>query len=194
MQQVRLGQLLLDAGLIDQRRLDEALREQKRGGGKLGEVLVRLRMVPETALNQVLARQLNLPTVELDALPGVPDEVLARVPAATAHALEVLPLELLEGGRVLAVATCDVLRGPRLDELRRVSSAWVVPRLCGAMALQRALSRYYGPPSPMEPAPLRKVFPRAAEIPLDRELHALIELLVEKGLVSEDELLRKVGK
>lgn len=185
----RLGQLLVDAKALEPSGLEAALREQKRSGGKLGQVLLKLELVKEPQLVTALAAQLNLPVAESALLAHVAPEVLARVSAAVAHELQVLPLELLESGRVLAVATVDELRGAQLERLREVSQSWIVPRLCGPRTLAEGLERWYGPPprKAVEPPPAARPEPT-------RRLDALVELLIEKGLVSDEELRRKTGE
>ena len=62
---VRLGELLVRAGLITARQLDEALAEQRRVGKRLGSVLVELGLVSETQVTQILSQQLSVPWVSL---------------------------------------------------------------------------------------------------------------------------------
>lgn len=186
---VRLGQLLIDAKLLDAPGLEAALVEQKRHGGKLGEVLIRLGRVSEPQLVEALAAQLGLPVARPELLQRASPEVLARVPARLAHELSVLPLELVEADRVLAVATAEELRGLRLERLREASGCWIVPRLCGPNALAAALVRHYGPPPPAVSEPVPAKSPEPA-----RRLEALVQLLIEKGLVSDEELRRKTSE
>ncbi|HEX7672214.1 MAG TPA: hypothetical protein VF395_21610, partial [Polyangiaceae bacterium] len=62
---VRLGELLVRAGLITSTQLEEALAEQQRIGGRLGGLLVESGLVTETQVTQILSQQLSVPWVSL---------------------------------------------------------------------------------------------------------------------------------
>jgi hypothetical protein len=210
----RLGQLLVQAGALQACDLERGLREHRRTGGKLGEVLVRLSLVTELQVTEALARQLNLPVEPLEVLPPFDPAILARIPAELAHAASVLPLELTEEGRVLVVATDGPLRGERLEQVRSSARCWVVPRLSPESALRRALQAAYGPRAPsgpterianvknVQPVPDAETERGGQVVPLSRghgttdligvpqhpEVRALVELLLERGLLSASDV------
>src|SRR5450631_2220221 len=62
---VRLGELLVRAGLISADQLEEALTEQRRVGKRLGSLLVESGLVSETQVTQILSQQLSVPWVSL---------------------------------------------------------------------------------------------------------------------------------
>jgi MSHA biogenesis protein MshE len=62
---VRLGDLLLEHKVLSEEQLQTALAEQKRTGRKLGRVLADLKLVPEAALQDLLAQHLQIPFVDL---------------------------------------------------------------------------------------------------------------------------------
>ncbi|WP_376690402.1 GspE/PulE family protein [Wenzhouxiangella sp. EGI_FJ10409] len=64
-QKIRLGDLLVKHKIISERQLEDALREQKRSGHKLGRVLVQLGHVTEDDLLDFLGRQLDIPVIDL---------------------------------------------------------------------------------------------------------------------------------
>ncbi len=63
MSKARLGDLLLEANLIDEVQLRIALEEQKRRGTKFGSTLIALNFIDETVLSAFLSRQLDMPCV-----------------------------------------------------------------------------------------------------------------------------------
>jgi len=65
----RLGDLLVESGLIDDDQLSQALAIQAREGGKLGEVLVRQLIVTEDQLAAALAGQKGYEHVVLAKYP-----------------------------------------------------------------------------------------------------------------------------
>ena len=62
---IRLGDLLVQNGIITEDQLMTALAEQKRCGRKLGKMLVELRYVEELQLLEFLSRQLQIPFIDL---------------------------------------------------------------------------------------------------------------------------------
>ena len=63
---IRFGELLLSKGLLNRRELTEALNEQRNRGGRLGEILVKLKMVSDEDVRCALAEHLATERVHLD--------------------------------------------------------------------------------------------------------------------------------
>ena len=136
----KLGEILVDAGVLALDQLRAALVEQRRWGGPLGRILVDKGYVPEEVMVQALSRQLKLPSVNLDAFqvdPSVRDLVTAEF--AENHG--VIPLEVQ--GKFLDVAMSDPTNGGVVDELRIRTRLNVRSYLCGPKAMDRALARIY---------------------------------------------------
>lgn len=110
----RLGSLLVKERVISQAQLAQALAVQRRSGGLLGQILVRMECIDESALVETLARQFKLPFVPVGSLR--PDRSLRRVLNAT-YALThgVVPVAL--AGRRLTVAIADPTYTKPVDEL-----------------------------------------------------------------------------
>jgi len=87
----KLGEVLVEAGIIDEMQLAAALREQRRWGRRLGVTLVKMGMVDEGHLVRALARQLDLPIVRLTGR-RIAEDVIALVPGRTASKHGVIPL------------------------------------------------------------------------------------------------------
>ncbi|RME21923.1 MAG: type II secretion system protein GspE [Deltaproteobacteria bacterium] len=113
----RLGQQLLEAGLIDAAQLKEALDYQQVHGGRLGSILVTLGFLSEDDLNTELAKQLGLQVCGVESI-NPPAELLSRVPAALIRKHEVVPLSLQD--RHLVVGMVDPGNVQAIDELRFV--------------------------------------------------------------------------
>ncbi len=182
---MRLGQLLIDSDFLRPAQLDLALAEQRRTGGKLGDLLVRMGFVTERQVSLMLASQQGLGTVDLEAITEIDRRLLERFSTRDAHALKVVPLELLENERLLVVATADVPRGARLESMRETAGAWIVPRLATKSAISAALERFYGP-VPLETS--------NAAPTTSAEVKALVDLLAERGLLSWDEYLSRLRR
>lgn len=143
MAQIKLGELLIKANVLQESQLKAALAEQAKWGGKLGEILVRMSLVSEDILVRALSKQLNIPAVNLDAVQVLPAHVRSKIPAETARDFAVLPLQLRDDGRTLVVAVADPLNVRHLDELRAVTKCRIVPNVAGRTSIARAYARLY---------------------------------------------------
>ncbi len=143
MAQIKLGELLIKANVLQESQLKAALAEQAKWGGKLGEILVRMSLVSEDILVRALSKQLNIPAVNLDAVQVVPAHVRAKVPAQTARDFAVLPLQLRDDGKTLVLAVADPLNVRHLDELRAITKCRIVPNVAGRTSIARAYARLY---------------------------------------------------
>ncbi|MFY0570381.1 ATPase [Archangium lansingense] len=179
----RLGELLREDGLVDELQLRAALGFHNKWGVPLGQVVVDMGFCTAQQVLETLARQVRLPTVDLDA--EVLDPRLAEViPARVAEDYRVVPLRQ-EGPRdsVLVVATTAPAHPLALDEVARVSGkARVVTLLATDASISRAIDRLYHPHlldarRPVEPIPL----PEADEhLPLvtDRAEYLMLDRLM----------------
>lgn len=136
----RLGEMLLDARLIDEDGLRVALAEQKRHGGPLGRFFIELGLVTEDHLVQVLSKQLTMAVVDLSRIAVAP-AVLALVPGEFANNNGVLPFA--QPMKFLDVAMIDPTNQATIDALRVMTKLNIRPHLCGPRALEKAIGRLY---------------------------------------------------
>ena len=137
----RLGEILIQAGVLDEGKLRAALNEQRRWGGPLGRILVDMKLVSEEAMVQALSQQLNFPTVTLDQL-RIRNEVLDLLPAELAEQHSAIPFNVQ--GKFLDVAMADPTNLGIIDELRIRTRLNVRPYLAGPKSIERALAKHYG--------------------------------------------------
>jgi type IV pilus assembly protein PilB len=137
----KLGEILIEEGVLDESRLRAALIEQQRWGGPLGRLLVEMRLVEEHAMVGALSRQLHVPTVDLDSI-EVPQAVLDLVPGELAEQHSVMPFA--QPMKFLDLAMTDPTQLGIIDELQIRTRLNVRAFLAGPKAVERALSRYYG--------------------------------------------------
>ena len=117
-QTLRLGDWLLDRGLLTQTQLDLALREQKRKGRLLGEALTALGFVTQETLSQFLAQKTHTESVDLGRL-AIPPELARLVPQALARRWVAVPLR--RDAETLTVAISDPLNVTAFDVLEQAS-------------------------------------------------------------------------
>lgn len=136
----RLGDLLVDHGIITQAELGEALDAQKRTGGRLGSNLVELGYVDAKLLARFLGEQLGLPfRAEIGR---VPSEAVAAIPAEIAAKHRVMPLEIDK--QTLCVAMIDPTKLLVVDELAKITGLHIEPVVAPELAIRYAMARYYG--------------------------------------------------
>ena len=117
----QLGQILLEAGAIDEFQLKSALGYQKQWGGRLGKVLVENRFITEDALVEAIHKQTGIEIVQLEKL-KVPDYVVKLVPVELAERNSMVPIRL-EGeagkpGESVVLAMSDPTNLNVLDEIQ----------------------------------------------------------------------------
>lgn len=113
---LRLGDLLLENKIITNTQLEKALRQQKGSGKKLGDVLIELKYIKENDLVMFLAKQLNIPFLELDSYKIKP-EVIRELPEALARRLKAIPLDRIKDGFLVAMTDPTDIVG--YDEIAR---------------------------------------------------------------------------
>lgn len=116
-QKVRLGDLLIQQGLLTEEQLKLSLDEQKRTGRKLGRVFVESGYVTEEGISQALARQLRIPYIDLKNFTPKP-ELIKLLPEAPARRFRALVLDQLSDGR-LQVGMSDPTDLQAYDEITR---------------------------------------------------------------------------
>ena len=139
---IKIGDLLVKAGVITELQLKAALAEQSQWGGKLGDILVRMEFLTEEILVRALSKQTGIPRADLGGEGS--REALALVPAEVAEEFGVVPVGVKEEGRVLVVAMSDPLNISVSDHLRSLTGAKRIDaQLAGNSAIRAAISRWY---------------------------------------------------
>jgi HD-like signal output (HDOD) protein len=137
-----LGELLIDAGLIDESQLFEALDLQEKLGQRLARILIDQGAFTVDDFVEFLAN-VGLPSVDLQAY-DVDPEVVNTIPREYALEHEVFPLDRL--GRLLTVGMTCPLDQPALNDLERITGLDVKPVLCSPEDIREAIGRYYEKP------------------------------------------------
>ncbi|MCC7015372.1 MAG: Flp pilus assembly complex ATPase component TadA [Planctomycetes bacterium] len=136
-----LGQLLKARGVVREGQIQEALAEQRKHGGLIGQVLVDLGHCKSSDVALALAEQAGMEIVELAKC--VPEKAaLAMVDGDTAHAYGVLPLRV--EGRTLVVAIGDPLNTSLLEDLRFTTGTEVRGVIGDASILKQKILELYG--------------------------------------------------
>jgi type IV pilus assembly protein PilB len=188
----RLGEMLLEAGLIDQFQLESALSLQRNLGGQIGSALVKLGYLPEETILEFLEAQVKYARVSLLEL-EIPAQLMALLSIERMMELMVLPIELRKTGneRLLHVAMTDPTNLKLVDDLQFATGCKIIPVLAVEDEIEQAIKNN----SPKEPPELTE--PETEESAIgyghadfsstsneDPRLDQLLELLKEKGVLS----------
>ena len=112
---IRLGDLLVEKGLVTDEQLQIALSEQKKLGRKLGSTLIELGMVSESSLLNLLSNQLGIPLIDLNNY-NYSDEVAKILPETLARRYRAIVLEERDSDYLVGMA--DPTDIYALDEIR----------------------------------------------------------------------------
>ncbi len=114
-QKVRLGDLLVDAGVITTEQLQQALEHQKRSGLRLGATLIDMKLVEETQLLKLLAQQMKIPFMEL-ARHKLNEQTAHKLTEVQARRFRAILIE--EGPSHFLAAMSDPTDLTRIDDLQ----------------------------------------------------------------------------
>jgi type IV pilus assembly protein PilB len=137
---MKLGQMLLEAGLITREQLEQALKMQRADGGRLGYNLVKMKVLTEEDLNSLLSRQHRIDSVDLDQL-ELDKKVVDLIPPEVARRYEVVPIQRV--GKKLVVAMTDPDNLFAIDDLRFSIGLEIEPHICASSMVLRALRKFY---------------------------------------------------
>ena len=141
MKYTRLGDLLVDAGVISQDQLDVALAQQKESKKRLGEQLIDSGAITERQLIGALTRQLGIEFIDLTTAEISP-EITQLVSKNIAKKYSVVPVQTR--GDELYLAMVDPLNFIATEEVKAASRKRVVPMIATSAAMEHAIASLYG--------------------------------------------------
>ncbi len=139
---VRIGDLLIQAGLISREEIEAALETQTSGKRKrVGELLIEKELISEEQLLVALSAKFRMPIVDLDTLTPSP-RALDALSKNMVRQLKVLPISLQN--RCLTVATSDPTDPTIGDNLRFFTNLSIDFVAAPASEIKAAIEKYYG--------------------------------------------------
>ena len=136
----RLGELLIDAGVITSEQLDQALEQKKESGRRLGEALIELKILDEDKLINAISEQLDVSRIELSDYPLDP-KIGQRLPEMAARRIRAIVLAEQVDGYLVAMADPTNLLDE--DELERILGRPIHSTIARERDLLKALDRVY---------------------------------------------------
>ena len=149
---VRIGDLLISQGLINEGQLNVALREQKIRNTKLGETLIAMGFISQEDFADVLSTQMGIGTVNLRQV-GIDENAVKLVSEELMKKNVLIPFGFDEKNpNILKVAMADPMNFMAIDDVAIVTNMEVVPYFCPSVQISLQLDRLYGKKQAMRAA------------------------------------------
>jgi type IV pilus assembly protein PilB len=175
---VRFGELLLSKGLLNRRELTEALNEQRSRGGRIGEIIVKLRMVSDEDVRSALAEHLATEHVHLDGR-DIDMNIARLVPEPLAKRFNLVAIDEKDGKVLVAMA--DPLDVVATDTVTMKTGREIQPVLSSLREIRLTIEKvYHG--SDIDEQRLRDIVEHA--INTETEEEAVQDTLMENALSS----------
>ena len=137
---IKLGDMLVRARLITQEQLDRALEEQETTGMRFGSCLIKLGYVRDEILAQFLSSQFKVPSVDISD-DRIDSAVLSLIPPEMAHRYEVVPVK--REGKVLTLAMTNPTDLYAIEDVKFHTGMEVTPVVVTETAIRDALAKHY---------------------------------------------------
>ena len=136
----RLGDLLVREKIINPQQLEQALKEQKRTGGRLGSVLVKLGFLSDEEVTNFLSRQYGVPAINLQYFELDPS-VTKLIPEDTARKHHILPLSRV--GASLTIAMVDPTNVFAMDDIKFMTGFNIEPVVASETSIMDGIDKAY---------------------------------------------------
>jgi len=136
----RLGQMLVNAKLITNEQLAQALSAQQREGGRLGTSLVKLGFLDEDELVSFLSKQYGIPSVSLSDM-NVDPSLCKLIPADVVQKYQIMPIN--RTGATITIAMIDPSNVFALDDVKFMTGYNVEAVVASEAAIKSAINKYY---------------------------------------------------
>lgn len=137
----RLGDILIEAGLINQSQLNHVLELQKSTGKKIGELLIEEKYVEEKRIIEVLEFQLGIPHIDLDKFFVDPDAA-KLISEGLAKRYGLIPIK--KDSHRLWVAMTDPLNLFAIDDIKMATGLEVIPGISTRKQVADAIDYFFG--------------------------------------------------
>src|SRR3972149_4499600 len=136
---VRLGELLVEAGVVTRPPPHHAPPQPPATGDRLGKVLVGMGLATQDAIAKAVANQLGIEYINIQAL-TIADDVLTSLPETVIRRHQVIPIRVEDNVMVLGMV--DPLDVVALDDIRRLTDREVLPAAITLDGYQSAVNKY----------------------------------------------------
>lgn len=138
----KLGEILVEEGLVTAEQLNRALERQKETGRQLGAILIEMGFLKKEQLLTCLKERFGISSANLDSIPFIEPTLLKLIPQDTAEKYVAIPLELRH--RKLVVAMADPLNMANIDDIQFRTGYSIIPVFAFESEIKQAIAKFYG--------------------------------------------------
>ena len=138
----RIGEVLLERGLITRKKLEEALAHQKEHGGLMGQVLIKLGMVTEEDVALALTAQYGFPYLPLDNY-EIDVALTSLIPERVAREYCLIPIDRI--GNALTLAMADPSNVKAIEDIEMMTKCVVQTFVSTPSDIESAIEKHYKP-------------------------------------------------
>ncbi|MBI5779198.1 MAG: hypothetical protein HZA49_07050 [Planctomycetes bacterium] len=193
---LKLGDILVEAKLLTNEQLKTALDYQRKTGLKLGEVLEKLGFVSEDEILACLANQQSMEIVNLKNI-IVPNALVKKIPLQLIEKYNIIPIGIK--GETLTIATSDPTDYEAVEQVQLLTDLKVDMVLATTTEIKASIRDVFQPAhqkakekddilQELSDAPKNKKKPANSDEILN---HPLTRLLIEKRIITEEEIRKK---
>ncbi|MFC1533335.1 ATPase, T2SS/T4P/T4SS family [Thermodesulfobacteriota bacterium] len=168
----KLGELLIETGLLAVEQLTEALKVQHETSKRLGEILIEMKFISEEEMAFALAMQLRIPYIDLSDY-SIKDNVIENIPREISRKFICVPIEL--DNNILNVAMADPLDLNMIKDLQFITGYNIQPSISTPSQIMAALQEHYNPEQTL------------GQVADEFDGEEVMEFLPEEGLDDEEE-------
>lgn len=136
----KLGELLVDAGIITQAQLDEALELQNDKGGLIGEVLVQLKFTTEEDIAKMLTAQYGFAFLPL-ANYEIDQDLIKLIPERVARQYCLIPIDKIANN--LTIAMSNPLNNQAIEDIETLLNCSVYVFVSTSSDIRNSIDKYY---------------------------------------------------
>ena len=189
----KLGEILIESKLINEKQLEAALAHQQKRGGKLGNTITELYFVKEVEIARAISQHIKVPYVNIFS-EDFSDEELKKVKESLVRKYEVIPVRKV--GNILEVAMSDPSDLDVVADVQFALGCTVKPVLSLESEIKAFIRQYYSGtlvhrrtakielPEKLELVQQRGIWENAPQFQAEKKIKDLVTLLVKKGVLT----------
>lgn len=136
----KLGEILIEEGIITEEQLNVALEEQRKNGNRIGTNLIKLGMVTPQKVTELLGKQYQVSSIDLSQY-EIDPATLDLIPPEVALKYQVIPIK--KYGKTLTLAMTNPKDVFAMDDVRFITALRVVPVVCAELVIKGCIDKYY---------------------------------------------------
>lgn len=136
----RIGDILIERGLINHKQLEQALAHQKVHGGLLGQILIGMGAITEEEVALALTAQYGFPFLPLESY-EIDETITQLIPEQVARQYCLIPIDRI--GNALTVAMADPSNSQAVEDIELLTHCMVQTFVSTPTDIQKAIERYY---------------------------------------------------